>query len=187
MEINNSKDLDDAIALLKSKQKNEAASLKNNFNELVESFKPKNIIKSAFKNATEGSSAGGLLLKTAAGIGGSLLNNGLKVGSNNSILGIVTNKVKSAVATTVLKNADTIIAWSTAIFNSFKNNKDIAKEKGTQYVNMIDERVKSFSDKPSNENLITIKNSIALPTTTVTDIERGYKEGLFNNSDTEKV
>jgi hypothetical protein len=188
MNINNTKDLDDAIALLKTKQKNDAASLKNNFNELLESIKLKNIIKSAFKNATEGSSAGGLLLKAAAGIGGSLLNNNVKVGKGSSIIGIATNTLKSGMAGTVLKNADKIIAWGTAIFNSFTNKKNNAMEKNTHYVNMIDERVKGDSaEKPSSENLITIKNSIALPKTIETDKERAYKEGLFNNSDTEKV
>ncbi len=187
MDIQNAKGLDDAIASLKIKQKSDAASLKNNFNELVESIKPKNLIKSAFKNVIEGSSSGALLLKAAAGIGGSLLNSNVKLGSNHSILGIATSTLKSGVAGTVLKNADKIIAWGTAIFNSFTNKKDTSIKKNRQYLNRIDERTKSnSSEKPSDENFITVKNSIVLPNTIQTDAERGYKEGLFNNSDTEK-
>lgn len=188
MDINSVKDLEDAIALLKIKQKEDAASLKNNFNDLVNSLKPKNLIKSAFKNATEGSSAGGLILKAAAGIGGSLLSNGLKVGSNNSILGIATNTLKSGVASTVLKNSDKIIAWGTAIFNSFTNKKNNSVKKNITHVNMIDERTKNdVNEKLLTENAITNKDKVTLPKATETDTERSYKEGLFNNSDTEKV
>jgi hypothetical protein len=195
MNINNAKDLDNAIALLKTKQKADAASFKNNFNELVESFKPKNLIKSAFKNATEGTSAGGLLLKAAAGIGGSLLKNGLKVANNNSILGIATNTLKSDMAGTVLKNADKIIAWGTAIFNSFgkkKKDSDINKrienvvDKDINYINTIDEKMNVTRGLKTESALQNI-NNVPVISNTQSDVERGYKEGLFNNSDTEKV
>jgi hypothetical protein len=195
MNINNAKDLDNAIALLKTKQKADAASFKNNFNELVESFKPKNLIKSAFKNATEGTSAGGLLLKAAAGIGGSLLKNGLKVANNNSILGIATNTLKTDMAGTVLKNADKIIAWGTAIFNSFgkkKKDSDINKrienvvDKDINYINTIDEKMNVTRGLKTESALQNI-NNVPVISNTKSDVERGYKEGLFNNSDTEKV
>ena len=138
MEINNSKDLDNAIALLKNKKKNDVELLKTHFNDIVDSFKPKNLIKSAFKNATEGTSAGSLLLKTAAGIGGSLLNSNVKIGSGNSILAFAANNLKSGVANSVLKNADKIIAWSTAIFNSF-NKKNTINDKSKRIENVVDQ------------------------------------------------
>jgi formylmethanofuran dehydrogenase subunit B len=194
MDINNAKDLDDAIGMLKTKQKNDAASLKNNFNDLVESLKPKNLIKSAFKNATEGSSAGGLLLKAAAGIGGSLLNNNVKVGKGSSIIGIATNTLKSGMAGTVLKNADKIIAWGTAIFNSFSKKNTVSDrnkrienvvEKNVKYINAIDEKMTATSGLNTESALQNI-NNVPVISTTQTDAERGYKEGLFNNSDTEK-
>jgi formylmethanofuran dehydrogenase subunit B len=195
MTINNAKDLDEAIASLKLQKQENAKALKTEFNEIVESFKPKNLIKSAFKNATEGSSAGGLLLKAAAGIGGSFLNNNLKVGSSNSIIGIATSTLKTGVAGTVLKNADKIIAWGTAIINSFsKKNKvsDINKrienvvDKDVKYINAIDEKMTANNgltgnSAPSNVNNVPVASPLQ------TDAERGYKEGLFNNSDTEKA
>jgi hypothetical protein len=172
MNINNTKDLDDAIALLKIKQENEARALKNNFNEIVELFKPKNLIKSAFENATEGRNASSILLKAAAGIGGSLLKNGLKVANNNSILGIATSALKSSAAGIALNNSDKVIAWGTAIFNSFKNKKNNDIQKNTQYINMIDEKVNaSINDKSTSDNLITTNNGIDIPKKLETDVE----------------
>jgi formylmethanofuran dehydrogenase subunit B len=195
MDINNAKDLDNAIALLKAKKINDAHFLKAHFNDMVESFKPKNLIKSAFKNATEGSSAGGLLLKAAAGIGGTLLNSNVKVGSSNSIIGIATNTLKSGVAGTVLKNADKIIAWGTAIFKSFSKKNTMSDkdkrienivDKDVEYINAIDEKMTVTTDLKSENTSSNIMNA-PVTSPAQTDAERGYKEGLFNNSDTEKL
>ncbi len=195
MNINNAKDLDDAIELLKIQKKNEGKMLKVQFKDIAESFKPKNLIKSAFKNATEGSSAGGLLLKAAAGIGGSFLNSNLKLGTSNSIRGIATNTLKSGVAGTVLKNADKIIAWGTAIYNSFskKNsmsdkNKRIENvvDKNVKYINAIDEKM-TITNGLKSESISSNINTMPAVTSLQADAERGYKEGLFNNSDTEKI
>jgi hypothetical protein len=128
MNIHNTKELDNTIALLKNKKREDAIELKNIFNETVDTLKPKNLIKSAIKNATEGSSVGGLLLKTAAGIGTNLLDKKIKVGNANSIVAIATNTITAGVASTVLQNADKIMAWSTAIVNSFSKKKKIAKK-----------------------------------------------------------
>jgi formylmethanofuran dehydrogenase subunit B len=195
MEINNAKDLDEAIASLKLQKENKAKEIKTQFNEIVESYKPKNLIKSAFKNATEGSSAGGLLLKAAAGIGGSFLNNNLKVSSSNSIMAIATSTLKSGVAGTVLKNADKIIAWGTAIFNSFNKKNTVSDrnkrienvvDKDVKYINAIDEKMTTTNGLTS-ESISSNINAVSVASATQTDAERGYKEGLFNNSDTEKI
>jgi formylmethanofuran dehydrogenase subunit B len=195
MDINNAKDLDEAIASLKLQKENKAKEIKTQFNEIVESYKPKNLIKSAFKNATEGSSAGGLLLKAAAGIGGSFLNNNLKVSSSNSIMAIATSTLKSGVAGTVLKNADKIIAWGTAIFNSFNKKNSVSDrnkrienvvDKDVKYINAIDEKMTTTNGLTS-ESISSNINAVSVASATQTDAERGYKEGLFNNSDTEKI
>ncbi len=195
MDINNAKDLDEAIASLKLQKENKAKEIKTQFNEIVESYKPKNLIKSAFKNATEGSSAGGLLLKAAAGIGGSFLNNNLKVSSSNSIMAIATSTLKSGVAGTVLKNADKIIAWGTAIFNSFSKKNRVSDKnkrienvvgKDVKYITAIDEKITTNGDLKI-ESISANINSLPITSIIQTDAERGYKEGLFNNSDTEKT
>jgi hypothetical protein len=135
------------------------------------------------------------LLKTAAGISGGFLKNNLKLASSSSLMGIATNTLKSGLSGTILKNTDKIIAWGTAIFNSFSSKNKVSDknkrienviDNNVKYINAIDEKVNATNGLKSESLSLNVG---ATPTTppTQTDAERGYKEGLFNNSDTEKV
>ncbi len=122
MQINNLHDLNLAIATLESRKTIQEKMLKNQFNETVESFKPKNLIKAAYKSATENGGAGSLLLKAAGGIGAGLLGNNLGTGLFGKIAGTAIN---AGALDSVVNNTDKISAWGKAIYrNLFKKKKD---------------------------------------------------------------
>ncbi len=120
MQINNVRDLDMAIATLESRKTVQEKLLKTQVNEIVESFKPKNLLKSAFKSATENGSTGGILLKAAGSIGTSVLGGKLLAGTGifNKLAGTALN---AGAANGLLNNKDKIMAWGKAIYqNLFK-------------------------------------------------------------------
>jgi hypothetical protein len=125
MQINNIHDLDMAIATLESRKTVQEKLLRNQFNETVESFKPKNLIKAAYKNATENGGTGGLLLKAAGGIGAGLLGNNLLAGRGASLISkIAGTAINAGAVDTVINNTDKISAWGKAIYrNLFKKGK----------------------------------------------------------------
>jgi hypothetical protein len=122
MQINNARDLDMAIATLESRKTVQEKLLKNQFNETVESFKPKNLIKSAYKSAIENGSAGGMILKAAGSIGTSVLGGKLLAGSGilNKIAGTALN---AGAADGILNNTNKIMAWGRAIYNNLFKKK----------------------------------------------------------------
>ncbi len=122
MQINNTRDLDMAIATLESRKTVQEKLLKNQFNETVESFKPKNLIKSAFKSATENGGAGSLLLKAAGNVGTGLLGGKLLAGGSmlSKLAGTALN---AGAADGILHNKDKIFAWGKAIYNNVFKKK----------------------------------------------------------------
>ncbi len=125
MQINNRVDLDSAIASLESSRSLQEKQLRIQFNETVESFKPKNLIKAAYKSATENGGAGSLLLKAAGGIGAGLLGGNLLAGKGGSLISKLAGTALNAGAVdTVINNTDKISAWGKAIYrNLFKKDK----------------------------------------------------------------
>lgn len=125
MQINNRSDLDSAIASLESRRLVQEKELRIQFNETVESFKPKNLIKAAYKSATENGGAGSLLLKAAGGIGAGLLGNNLLAGKGVSLISkIASTAINAGAVDTVINNTDKISAWGKAIYrNLFKKDK----------------------------------------------------------------
>jgi hypothetical protein len=122
MQINNARDLDMAIATLESRKTVQEKLLKNQFNETVESFKPKNLIKAAYKSATENGGAGSLLLKAAGNVGTGLLGGKLLAGGSmlSKLAGTALNV---GAADGILNNKDKIFAWGKAIYNNVFKKK----------------------------------------------------------------
>lgn len=126
MEIKNVIDLDTAIAEMEKKRVIQEAILKSHYHKTVEHYKPKNLIKSAFKNVLDSNETGGKIVKTVGGIGAGLLAKNLIFGAGaTTLLGkIASNALKAGATTAVLKNKDKIAAWGISIYkNLFTNNK----------------------------------------------------------------
>lgn len=126
MEIKNVIDLDAAIAALEKKRVIQEAILKNQYHETVEHYRPKNLIKSAFKNVLEPGETGNTILKTVGGIGAGLLAKNLVFGAGaTSLIGkFASNALKVGATNTVINNKDKIAAWGISIYkNLFTKNK----------------------------------------------------------------
>jgi hypothetical protein len=122
MQINNARDLDMAIATLESRKTVQEKLLKNQFNETVESFKPKNLIKAAYKSATENGGAGSLLLKAAGNVGTGLLGGKLLAGGS-MLSKLAVTALNAGAADGILNNKDKIFAWGKAIYNNVFKKK----------------------------------------------------------------
>ena len=125
MAIETSKDLDDTIAALERKRVIQKSILKQQFNETIDHYKPKNLIKGAIKSAFDNKDGKGAILKTVGRIGAGFLAKNLVLGSGaTTIVGKIVNKaIKAGALTTILNNSDKIKAWGTAIY------KNLAKKK----------------------------------------------------------
>ncbi len=124
MEINNVKDLEDAIVKLEAKQMLQQKEMKAEFRNTVESLKPVNLIKSSFRNVNTYNVAR-TVLKAAGGLGVGLLTNklaGVTLG-RSAPKSVVGGLLKSSLSAAVLGNADKIKAYGTAIFKNFFGNK----------------------------------------------------------------
>lgn len=120
MEINNVIELNAAIAVLEQKQLIQGAILKKQYNDTVDHYRPKNLIKSAFNNILEPGETSHTILKAAGGIGAGLLAKNLLVGgAATSFLGkLATSAIKMGATNTVFNNTDTIAAWSKSIYKN---------------------------------------------------------------------
>ncbi len=126
MEIKNVIDLDAAIADLEKKKVIQEAILKNQYHETIEHYRPKNLIKSAFKNVLEPGETGNTILKTVGGIGAGLLAKNLVFGAGaTSLIGkFASNALKVGATNTVINNKDKIAAWGISIYkNLFTKSK----------------------------------------------------------------
>ena len=126
MQINNVIDLDAAIAKMEKKRVIQETILKNQYRETINHYRPKNLIKSAFKGALEPGETGNTILKTVGGIGAGLLAKNLVFGAGaTSLLGkFASNALKVGATNTVINNKDKIAAWGISIYkNLFTKNK----------------------------------------------------------------
>lgn len=126
MQINNVIDLDAAIAEMEKKRVIQETILKNQYRETINHYRPKNLIKSAFKGALEPGETGNTILKTVGGIGAGLLAKNLVFGAGaTSLLGkFASNALKVGATNTVINNKDKIAAWGISIYkNLFTKNK----------------------------------------------------------------
>jgi hypothetical protein len=110
MEINNSEQLAEAIALLQVEAEVKKTILQEQFDETYESLKPINLIKGAFNKIPAGGIAGAAI-KTTLGLGVGILSKKLLVGKSTNIFKrAVGSVIKLAVAKVIAKNSDTLQA-----------------------------------------------------------------------------
>lgn len=120
MEIKNVVELKAAIAALEQKKVIQEAILKKQYHDTVDHYKPKNLLKSAFKNAMEPGETGSTILKAAGSIGAGFLAKNLVFGGPaTSIVGkIASNALKIGATNSVFNNTDTIAAWAISIYKN---------------------------------------------------------------------
>lgn len=123
MQIKNAQDLDVAISLLENKMLSQEKMLRLQFTDTVDSFKPKNLLKAAYKNATESNAVGSTLLKAAVGVGSTIL--GSKLIRGSSLLGKLAGSAINASGSSdvIFSNANKITAWGRAIFGNLFTKK----------------------------------------------------------------
>ena len=110
MEISNSAQLTEAIALLKVEAEIKKTVLQDQFNETYESLKPINLIKGAFSKIPAGGIAGAAI-NTTLGLGVGILSKKLLIGKSTNIFKrVIGSVIKLAVAKVVAKNSDAIKA-----------------------------------------------------------------------------
>ncbi len=125
MEIKNVIELKAAIAALEQKKVIQEAILKKQYHDTIDHYKPKNLIKSAFKNAFDPGETGSTLLKAAGSIGAGVLAKNLVFGGPaTSIVGkLASNAIKLGATSGIFNNSDTIMAWGKSIYkNVFTKN-----------------------------------------------------------------
>ena len=120
MEITNAIELKAAIAALEQKKVIQEAILKKQYNDTIDHYRPKNLIKAAFSNILEPGETGHTILKAASGIGAGLLAKNLLVGgAATSFLGkLASNAIKLGATNTVFNNSDKIAAWGKSIYKN---------------------------------------------------------------------
>lgn len=122
MNINTLTELDEAIETLEHKKLHNKQALTVQFTETVDTYKPKNLLKAAIKNATEDGSTAAVLLKAAGGIGAGIL--GGKFLAGGSILSKIAGvAIKTGAVEGVINNKDKILAWGKAIYNNVLKKK----------------------------------------------------------------
>jgi hypothetical protein len=125
MEIKNAIDLEAAIAALEQKRVIQEKILKKQYNDTIDHYRPKNLIKSAFHNVLDPGEAGSNILKAAGGIGAGLLAKNLVFGSATSFLGkVASNALKVGATNAVINNRDKIAAWGISIFKHLFAKKE---------------------------------------------------------------
>ena len=106
MEINNSIDLETAIASLIIKNKAQTTALKNQFAEVAESLKPARLLKAAVNNIADNPGIAKVAVGTIVAVEAGGLSRKLIVGKSNSIFRRVIGKViEFTVARSVLGNS----------------------------------------------------------------------------------
>lgn len=120
MEINTVTELKVAIAALEQKKVIQEAILKKQYNDTIDHYRPKNLIKSAFNNAFEPGETGNTILKAAGSIGAGLLAKNLVFGGpTTSIVGkIASSAIKFGATSGIFNNSDTIVAWGKSIYKN---------------------------------------------------------------------
>lgn len=106
MEINNSTDLENAIALLSIKNKAQTSAIKNQFADVVESLKPARLLKAAVSNIAENPGIAKVAIGTIVAVEAGGLSKKLIIGKSGNIFRrIIGTAVEFAVARSVLGNS----------------------------------------------------------------------------------
>lgn len=106
MEINNSIDLENAIALLSIKNKAQTSAIKNQFADVVESLKPARLLKAAVSNIAENPGIAKVAIGTIVAVEAGGLSKKLIIGKSGNIFRrIIGTAVEFAVARSVLGNS----------------------------------------------------------------------------------
>ncbi|MFN0082366.1 MAG: hypothetical protein ACKVOM_07570 [Ferruginibacter sp.] len=138
MEIKNAIDLDAAISALEQKRVIQEIILKKQYNDTIDHYRPKNLIKSAFVNILEPGETSNKILKAAGGIGAGLLAKNLVFGSAaTSFLGkMAGNALKMGATNAVINHRDKIAAWGISIFKNLFTKTESSKKVGkTNHLN----------------------------------------------------
>ncbi len=122
MQIDNVQGLNEVILALEQKKVQQKQVLLHEFNVVVEQYKPKNILKNIFKNATDGTSVGSILLKAATTVGSAAL--GGKLLAGGSLLSKVAGTAINAGAVdNILEDKNKIVAWVKSIYKNIFEKK----------------------------------------------------------------
>ena len=106
MEINNSIDLENAIALLSLKNKSQNSALKIQFADAVDSLKPARLLKAAVNNLADNPGVAKVAIGTIVAVEAGGLSKKLIVGKSGNIFRrIIGTVVELAVARSVLGNS----------------------------------------------------------------------------------
>ena len=122
--------LDEAIAVLELKRKQELIDIKLLINELHESLKPVNIIKDTLKSVTASSDIKNGIGKTALGVASGLIVKNVFFRKSFNPLKIISGIVLQTITTGIVaKNSDKISSTAQSIFHAlrlkFKHKKSV--------------------------------------------------------------
>ena len=106
MEINNTTELENAIASLSQKSSAQTAALKNQFGDVIECLKPANLLKTAVNNFAANQGVAKVAVGTIVAVEAGALSRKMIVGkSGNMFRRIMGKMVEFAVARSVIGNS----------------------------------------------------------------------------------
>lgn len=109
MEITSTAELEQAIETLQAKSENQLAGIRNNFNDILESLKPVNLLKSTVKDIGESPGLAKAAIGTSVAIGAGVLSKKMIIGkSTNMFKQVLGTVVEFAVAASIAKNSNVI-------------------------------------------------------------------------------
>jgi len=121
--INSIADLDEAIWLLEIKQSRDGLLMKEQFRDTVESLKPVNLIKNAFKELSTPAFKGNLLDIAISMAAGYVSKKVVIGGTHNPIKQLFGNLIQMRVTSVVSKNTDGIKSTAVNLLSSLFNKK----------------------------------------------------------------
>lgn len=124
MSINNAAELNIAIQQLELKKKRQEEELTQHFHDTVDSFKPKNMIKSAVSKIGDPGVIS-TILKTAGSLGVGFLTTKLAGGAAATSSGrsVISSLLKQSAAKSVFSNFDKIKAYGVSTFHNLFGKK----------------------------------------------------------------
>ena len=125
MEIKNSADLKAAILELEDKRDREKKQLVKNLNELNESLKPINLIKSTIQKVKEGPGVGPTLVKATVGVGMTMLSKKFLFGKSPGIFRkIIGSAIQMGLAGLVAQKTPTLNAPGKSLLSKIFRSKN---------------------------------------------------------------
>jgi hypothetical protein len=127
--ITSAADLKSAIQSLEVEKAMSEQQLKNQFNEIKESFKPINLIRNAINDLTSEPTIVDKLISTTMGLAGGYLSKKIVVGSSHNLFRKIFGSVlEYGVTSLVARNPETIKTISHFVINMFRK-KEVNSEK----------------------------------------------------------